>query len=114
LQYYYGYLLRKVQDLEKEFPDAIEVTTFISTVASQLALAMGLRAQPMLDPQFYRQAAVLKAQIITSMESLAHHLGIRRIQEIFRTNTDRLYHWVDDLKVAAGNNLAEHHLCPRS
>jgi transposase len=32
-QYCYGYLLRKVQDLEKEFPDGAEVTTFMSAVA---------------------------------------------------------------------------------
>jgi transposase len=48
----------------------------------------------------------------TYMEQLAQHLAIRRIQEIFRTNTDRLYHWADDRQVPADNNLAKRYLCP--
>jgi predicted nucleic acid-binding protein len=27
------------------------------------------------------------------MDTPAHHLGIRRLQEIFWANVDRLYHW---------------------
>jgi transposase len=42
----------------------------------------------------------------------AQHLGIRRIQDIFRANADRLYHWADDRRVPAENNLAERDLRP--
>lgn len=112
IQYCYGHLLREVQDLEKEFPQAAEVQAFVSTVAPQLALAMGLRAQPIADAEFFRQAAALKAQIIASMEAPAHHLGIRHIQEIFRANADRLYHWAEDRRIPADNNLAERDLRP--
>jgi len=55
---------------------------------------------------------VLKAQIIATMEQPAPHLGIRRLQEIFRANADRLYHWADDRRVPAENNLAERDLRP--
>jgi hypothetical protein len=33
MKYCCSYLLRKVQDLEKEFPDAAEVTIFMGAVA---------------------------------------------------------------------------------
>jgi transposase len=112
IQYCYSHLLREVQDLEQEFPDVAEVTAFGSTVAPQLALAMGLRTQPISDLEFSRQATALKAQIIATMEQPAQHLGIRRIQEIFRANADRLYHWADDRRMPAENNLAERDLRP--
>jgi transposase len=112
IQYCYSHLLREVQDLEKEFPDVAEVTAFVSTVAPQLALAMGLRAQPISDAEFSRQAAALKVQLMASMEAPAHHLAIHRIQEIFRAHADRLYHWADDRRVPAENNLAERDLRP--
>jgi transposase len=112
IQYCYSHLLREVQDLEQEFPEAAEVTAFVSTVAPQLALAMGLRAQPISDAEFARQAAALKAQLMTNMEEPAQHLGIRRIQEIFRANVDRLYHWAEDRRIPAENHLAERDLRP--
>lgn len=112
IQYCYSHLLREVQDLEKEFPDSTEVTAFVSTVTPQLALAMGLRTQPISDLEFSRQAAALKAQIMASMEAPSQHLGIRRLQEIFRAHAERLYHWVDDRRIPAENNLAERDLRP--
>jgi hypothetical protein len=51
---------------------------------------IGLRAQLLSDPEFYRQAAALTAQLITTIEQPVHHMGIRRIREILRANTDRL------------------------
>lgn len=112
IQYGDSHRLREVQDLDKEFPDSTEVTTFVSTVAPQLALAMGLRAQPLSDLEFTRHAAALKAQLMTTMEAPAQHLGIRRIQEIFRANGDRLYHWAEDRRSPADNTLAERDLRP--
>jgi transposase len=112
IHYGYSHLLREVQDLEKEFPEVAEVTAFVSTVAPQLALAMGLRTQAISDAEFSRQAVALKAQLMASMAAPSHHRGIRRIQEIFRANADRLYHWADDRRVPAENNLAERDLRP--
>jgi transposase len=112
IQYCYSHLLREVQDLEKEFPEAAEVKAFVNTVAPRLVLAMRLPAQPLSDPEFARQAVALKAQIIALVEAPAHHLGIHLLQEIFRANADRLYHWPDDRRVPAENNLAERDLRP--
>jgi transposase len=112
IQYGDSHLLSEVHDLDKEFPEAAEVKAFVSTVAPQLALAIGLRGQPISDAEFVRQAATLKGQLMASMDAPSHHLGIQRIQEIFRTHMDRLYHWADDRRVRADNNLAERDLRP--
>jgi hypothetical protein len=112
IQYGYRQLLREVQALATEFPEAAEVQGFVSPVAPPLALALGRRTQPISDAAFFRQAATLKVPIIASMDAPSHHLGIHRLQEIFRAHADRLYHWADDRRGPAENNLAERDLRP--
>jgi len=112
IQYCHSHLLRDVQDLEKEFPDSSEVKAFVSTLAPQLALAMNLRTQPISDSEFYTRAAKLKDEILDTINHPAHHFGIQRIQDIFRDNNKRVYHWADDRRVPADNNLAERDLRP--
>ena len=46
------------------------------------------------------------------MNQPAKHMGIRRIQDIFRQNDQRLFHWADSREVPADNNLAERDLRP--
>jgi len=112
IQYCYSHLLREVQDLAKEFPASSEVSAFVSILAPLLAEAMKLRAQPITDSQFYAQAARLKKQIRNTVHQPAHHFGIQRVQNIFRENPKRLYHWAKDRRVPADNNLAERDLRP--
>jgi hypothetical protein len=88
------------------------VTAFVSTVAPPLALALGLRAPPLSDAEFARPAVALNAQLLTSREAPAQHLGIRRIQEIFRANVDRLDHWAADRRIPAEHHLAARDLRP--
>ena len=112
IQYCYSHLLREVEDIEKEFPDQNEGMAFVSSVAPLLALAMGLRRQPIFDDQFYQKATEVKRQIKTLMESPAQHMAIRRIQDIFTENEGRLYHWTEKRDVPPDNNLAERDLRP--
>jgi len=112
LQYCYAHLLRVVQDLEKEFPDSEEVKTFVSVMAPLLATAMSLRHQPISEVEFYQKAAETKAQIVVAVEAPALHLGIRHIQDLFRDNAHRLYHWAQNRQIPAENNLAERDLRP--
>jgi len=112
IQYCYAHLLRDVQDLEKEFPEEREISTFVAVVAPLLALAMNLRSQPITDKAYYKQALKLSGQIKAVMNSPAQHLGIRRIQDIFRQNEHKLYHWVSNRAVPADNNQAERDLRP--
>jgi hypothetical protein len=55
--------LREVQDAAKEFPDSAEITAFVSTVAPLLALAIGLRSQPIPDDAFRTKAAMVEAEL---------------------------------------------------
>jgi transposase len=112
LQYCYAHLLREVQDLEKEFSDESEVATFVAVVAPLLALAMGLRGQPIKDEEFAIRAAQLRTEIKAAMEQPAKHAGIRRIQDIFTGNEHRMFHWADSRAIPADNNLAERDLRP--
>lgn len=112
IQYCYSHLLREVQDIEKEFPDQKEGMAFVSSVAPLLALAMGLRHQPISDEQFNQKAIEVETQIKALMESPAQHMAIRRIQDIFTENEARLYHWARNRTVPPENNLAERDLRP--
>lgn len=112
LQYCYAHLLREVEDLAKEFPDQAEVQAFTAMLIPLLACAMHLRGQPLPDAAYYEQAQATKAQIISVCEQSAQHLGIRHIQDIFRDNADRLYHWAEDRNVPADNNRSERELRP--
>jgi len=110
LQYCYAHLLREVGDLEREFPENTEVKSFVGTLAPLLATAMNLRSLSLSDAQFYEQASQVKSQILEVVHSPAQHLAIRRIQEIFHENEERLYRWAEDRKIPAENNLAERDL----
>lgn len=104
--------MRDVQDLQKEFPDQAEVSTFVAVVAPLLALAQGLRNQRIDDEEFYKRAAKLTEEIKAAMNEPALHQGIRRMQDIFRQNEHRLYHWAVARDIPADNNLAERDLRP--
>jgi transposase len=112
IQYCYAHLLREVEDLGKEFPDSGEVQGFVHTLIPLLSLAMGLRSQPLSRAKFKAKATEVKSQIVAAVESPAQHLGIRRIQDIFRENHARMYHWANDRRIPADNNLAERDLRP--
>lgn len=112
LQYCYAHLLREVQDLQKEFPDQVEVSVFVSIFAPLLGAAMRLRAQGLELAEFRLQARQLKERIIDWSENAAQHPGIQRIQNIFRDHPTRLYHWAEDPQVPAENNFAERELRP--
>jgi transposase len=112
LQYCYAHLLRAVQDLEKDFPGEVEVTIFVSLLAPLLAQAMGLRGRGLTPQEFRARASELKARIVDWNDHVASHPGVQQMQNIFRENPDRLYHWADDPAVPADNNRAERELRP--
>ena len=112
IQYCYAHLLRLVQDLERDFPGNTEVHAFVAAFAPLLAGAISLRTQPMSDRSFYRQAARIKQKIIDAVNHQARHPAIQNVQDLFRQNAHRLYHWARDRTIPADNNLAERDLRP--
>ena len=112
LQYCYAHLLREVQDLEKEFPDRVEVLVLVSLFAPLLSAAMKRRGQALKSTEFGTQAGQLKDRIVDWSENVAQHPGIQRIQNLFREHPTRLYHWAENPEVPADNNFAERELRP--
>ncbi len=112
LQYCYAHLLREVEDLEKEFPENTEINCFVSTFAPLLTQAMRLRSQDISDKRFYQETLALKKKMLRVVRKPAKHPGIQRIQDIFRDNAHRMYHWVKNRDVPAENNLVERELRP--
>lgn len=112
IQYCYAHLLRDVEDLEKEFPDDSEVSAFTAVVIPLLSSAMKLRRQSIPDDEFYSEASRIRSEIEAAMNHPAVHLGIRGIQDIFRKNHNRLYHWSVNRAIPADNNMAERDLRP--
>jgi transposase len=112
IQYCYAHLLREVQDLGKEFPEASEVSRFVATFAPLLAEAMKLRAQELTTAEFSRRGLELKIEIKTLVHSPARHPAIQKIQNIFRERAVRLYHWAKSPAIPADNNRAERELRP--
>jgi transposase len=110
IQYCYAHLLRHLKDLGKEFPAAQEVQDFVNTAAPLLAQAMKLRALPISNDVFYARADQLKMDIQQVMHQQAQHAGIQKIQNIFRENAHRLYHWAVDRSIPADNNFSEREL----
>ncbi len=112
LQYCFAHLMREVQKLGEEFTDSREVEKFCSELIPSMALAMKLRTQDLTDVEFYKQAAEVEKSIKALILKTFNHLGIKRIQEIFREKEHRLYHWAKDRDVPADNNRAERELRP--
>jgi hypothetical protein len=112
LQYCYAHLLRDVQDLEKEFPEHTEIQQFVSSFAPLLARAMQLRSLQLTREQFLLQADQTQQQILACVQASAQHPGIQKIQNIFRDQKKRLFHWVKSPKIPADNNRAERELRP--
>ena len=112
MQYCYAHLLRDVEALEKEFPDNLEVSSFVQDLVPKLAAAMSLRTYPLSKRQFKQQAAIIADCIKEISRKPASHPGIQHIQDIFREKSNRMYRWAIDPRIPAENNRAERELRP--
>jgi hypothetical protein len=112
IQYCYAHLPREVQDLGKEFPETNEVSQFVAHFAPLLAEAIKLRSLQLTPAGFSQQALELKIDIKSMVHSSAQHPGIHKIQNIFRKQATRLYHWAKKPAIPADNNRAERELRP--
>jgi len=107
IQYCYAHLKRDVDDLEKEFPQESEVITFVRAFSPLLAQAMKLRNMPFSLNKFRKKAEQLKQKILQASLAEAKHPAIQKIQNIFRENTGKLFHWTKSPDIPADNNFAE-------
>ena len=112
IQYCQAHLLRDVKDLGEEYPDHVEIQTFVKEASELLAAAIHLRTMPISDATYLRMAKQLKKRISAIMEHSAQHPGIQKIQDIYRQHKKRMYHWAQNRKIPADNNFAERELRP--
>ena len=101
-----------MQDLEKQFPGVAEVAAFVGRFAPLLAGALQLRSPKLRAARFRAPARALQAQIQTGVQAPAQHPGIQKIQNLFREQAARLYHWARSSAIPADNNRAERELRP--
>lgn len=117
IQYCYAHLLRKVEELQKEFPQQSEVQSFCKEFGSLLSQVMKLgssyaNSKNTTMDKYLKKAKDLESKIKSCVENDAIHLGIIEIQNIFIKNESRLYHWVTDPRVPSHNNYAEREFRP--
>jgi transposase len=113
VQYCFAHLLRDLKDTQAEFNDEQEVENFTSTMIEKVAEAMHLTANKKLsDEQYYREARALKRQILVACQKGSQHLAVKRWQDFFVEEEEKLYHWVEDRRVPCENNRAERELRP--
>jgi len=112
LQYCYAHLKRDVEQLQAQFPDQKEVQCFCRVLIGLLSKAMRLRKRPISDRRYYQAAERIRQGIVATCAAEARHPGIQAIQDIFRQNPHRLYHWVRDRRIPPENNYSERSLRP--
>ena len=61
---------------------------------------------------YFVRAALIRRKIETIALAPARHPSVQGIQNIFRENAHRLWHWTEDPRVPAENNAAERAVRP--
>jgi len=107
IQYCFAHLKRDVDDMEKEFPQENEVITFVRAFSPLLAQAIKLRNMKLSLRKFLKKAELLKLKILQACLAEAKHPAIQKIQNIFRENTGKIFHWTKSPDIPADNNFAE-------
>jgi transposase len=107
IQYCYAHLLRKQEDLAKEFPKNREVQAYTKQMIKRLGEAMRLRNEGLSNEQYLKKAARIKEQIFKLSERPARHPAVRNWQDFYVEQAERLYQWCENPKIPAENNYAE-------
>lgn len=112
LQYCFAHLVRDLKNEAMNFSDEMEVESFTEQMIDYLSQAMRLQGKKLTDKQYYKQAKKIHLEIEKVCKESAHHLAVRRWQDFFIEQAERLYNWVSDRSVPCHNNTAERELRP--
>ena len=107
IQYCYAHLLRDMKGLQEEFAQDAEVQNYTREMKLHLIDAMQLRKRELSEPEYYRQAGEIKTKILSLSRKPAKHLGVRKWQDFYVEQADRLYQWSADRRIPSENNYAE-------
>lgn len=112
IQYCYEHLKRDTQKIVKDNPDDRECAAFDEQLTPLLRDAMRLRNHAQDEKTFRTRADEIKAAIKACVAKPARHPSIQHIQNIFREQEHRLFHWAKSRDIPADNNRAERELRP--
>ena len=112
IQYCYEHLKRDTQKIVKNNPDNRECAAFEEQLTALLREAMRLRTLEQDEQTFRTRANEIHAAIKKCVAKQARHPSIQHIQNIFREQEHRLFHWVQTRDIPAENNRAERELRP--
>lgn len=111
--YCFEHLKRDTLALVVDNPASKECRTFAEALVPWLCQAMSLRSACAGDPvTYFVRAALIRRNIETVVFAPARHPSVQAIQNIFRENARRLWHWTEDPRVPAENNTAERAVRP--
>ena len=111
--YCFEHLKRDTLAVALDNPKSAECATFACALAPWLREAMSLRRACAGDSVSYLvRAAFIRRRIEDIAEAPARHPAVQHIQDIFRGNAARLWHWAEDPRVPAENNAAERAVRP--
>lgn len=107
IQYCYAHLLRKQEDLAKEFPKNREIQSYTSQMRKRLSQAMKLRKEGLSEAKYEAKARRIKEQILKLSNRQAEHPAVRTWQDFYLEKAERLYQWCQNAEIPAENNYAE-------
>ncbi|MBA4185367.1 MAG: IS66 family transposase [Acidobacteria bacterium] len=107
IQYCYAHLLRKQEDLAKEFPKSREIQSYTSQMRKRLSQAMKLRQEGLSQAKYQAKARGIKDQILKLSNRQAQHPAVRKWQDFYVEKAARLYLWCHSSQIPAENNYAE-------
>ena len=111
--YCFEHLKRDTLSIVTENPASAECAAFADALVPWLCAAMSLRAACAGDNVTYLvRAALIRRRIEDIADAPARHPSVQGIQDIFRENPGRLWHWTEDPRVPAENNAAERAVRP--
>ena len=111
-QFCYAHLLRDIEKLKLEFPDDKQVSIFCDDLMTQLIKAMKLKSRSLSQQKYVIEARGIKKEIMRICREEANDPGVQGIQNIFRKNEDKLFHWVENPDIPCENNYGERNLRP--
>jgi hypothetical protein len=111
-QFCYAHLLRDVEKLKLEFPNDKQVTIFCDDLMEQLTKAMKLKSRSLSGQKYVSEARKIQKEIMRICHEEANDSGVQSIQNIFRENENKLFHWVENPNIPCENNFGERNLRP--
>ena len=111
--YCFEHLRRDTLEVVGENPRSAECRAFADALVPPIVAAITLRDACAGDPvSYFVRAASIRCRVERIAFAPARHPSVQKIQDIFRDNEQRLWHWTRDTRLPVENNAAERGVRP--